>query len=110
MVCYAKDREENWKPEEQSTWKGGITQLTQRGRGSKKYKEWQRAVFAKDKKCVWCGSTKKLEADHIKRWSEYPELRYEVTNGRILCMKCHNKTRNKKYYENPELLAPENKE
>ena len=63
-----------------------------------------RAVLARDGKCVWCGSTEKLEADHIQRWSTHPELRYELSNGRTLCMKCHNKTRNKSFYENPDLI------
>lgn len=102
--CYGNYREEVYESHEHNAWKGGITKLTQRGRGTKIYKEWKWAVIKRDKCCVWCGSTEKLEADHIKRWSTHPELRYEITNGRTLCMKCHNKTRSKKFYENPELL------
>ena len=30
-------------------------------------------------------------AHHIKHRDEYPELQYDVTNGRALCEKCHNK-------------------
>lgn len=33
-----------------------------------------------------------LEADHIKPYSLFPELRYEVDNGRTLCVDCHKKT------------------
>jgi hypothetical protein len=103
--CYAKYREDFMKPEEQPTWRGGITRKTQQGRGSKKYVAWQQAVLIRDNKtCVWCRATDKLEADHIKRWAYYPELRYELSNGRTLCQTCHNKTRNKSFYENPELL------
>lgn len=103
--CYSAYREHVMPPHEQPTWRGGITKETQRGRGGKRYKEWQRAVFTRDgNKCVWCGGSERLEADHIKRWSTNPELRYELSNGRTLCMKCHNKTRNKNYYENKELL------
>ena len=30
-------------------------------------------------------------AHHIKHRDEYPELQYDVNNGRALCAKCHNK-------------------
>lgn len=30
-------------------------------------------------------------AHHIKPRKEYPELAYDVTNGRALCESCHNK-------------------
>ncbi len=79
-----------------TNWQGGITQETKRGRGNKGYKDWQLAVFTRDNfKCIWCSSKEQIEADHIKRWGEYPDLRYEVNNGRTLCHNCHNKTRRK---------------
>lgn len=30
-------------------------------------------------------------AHHIKHKNEYPELAYDVNNGRALCSKCHNR-------------------
>lgn len=30
-----------------------------------------------------------LQVDHIKRWAEYPELRFEKDNCRTVCMACH---------------------
>lgn len=30
-----------------------------------------------------------LQVDHIKSWSNYSELRFEVNNCRTLCMSCH---------------------
>jgi hypothetical protein len=34
----------------------------------------------------------KLNADHIKSWAHYPELRFDTSNGRTLCLSCHHKT------------------
>jgi 5-methylcytosine-specific restriction endonuclease McrA len=42
--------------------------------------------------CVWCGNTKNLNADHIKSYAKYPEFRYDLSNGRVLCEDCHRKT------------------
>lgn len=54
---------------------------------------WRNKVLERDgHKCVWCGSTQDLEADHIKPKSLYPKLRYDVSNGRTLCWSCHIKT------------------
>lgn len=60
---------------------------------TKRYKAWRLAVFMYDGfKCRWCGSTRGLEADHIKPQSTHPELKYKVSNGRTLCRKCHRRT------------------
>lgn len=54
---------------------------------------WRESVLARDGyKCVFCGSTEKLEADHIKPKAVYPDLKYDVGNGRTLCNPCHRKT------------------
>ena len=56
-------------------------------------KHWRDAVLERDgHKCVACGSVNELEADHIKPKSLYPDLKYEVSNGRALCWPCHSKT------------------
>jgi 5-methylcytosine-specific restriction endonuclease McrA len=56
------------------------------------YKQWRLNVFRRDDfTCQRCFSRKSgLVAHHIKHWAEYPELRYEVSNGVTLCDKCHN--------------------
>lgn len=57
------------------------------------YYGWRQRVFARDgNKCVRCGSSERLECDHIKSFSKHPELRCEVSNGRVLCHECHKKT------------------
>src|SRR3990167_7133769 len=76
-------------------WKGGITPINTRIRGSREYKLWRKAVFERDNYlCIWGGKKhgNKLHADHIKPFSLYPELRFAIDNGRTLCVDCHRKT------------------
>lgn len=65
-------------------------------RNSMEYKLWRKAVFERDRwTCIWCGyKGSKIQADHIKRFSEFPELRFAIDNGRTLCGDCHRKTHN----------------
>lgn len=58
--------------------------------GSDKYKKWRNAVMRlSGYKCAKCGSKKKLEAHHIKRWADCVSLRYIISNGIALCETCH---------------------
>lgn len=70
-------------------------------RQSAEYKRWRTAVFERDGfTCVECGDgnhrgrgqTVVLHADHIKPFALYPELRFDVDNGRTLCLPCHVQT------------------
>lgn len=95
--------------EKSSNWKGGITSINQKIRGSIEYKLWRTAVFERDHyACVWCGDNKggNLEADHIKPFCDYPELRFAIDNGRTLCKDCHRKTDTYgyKYYKTKEKI------
>ena len=66
-------------------------------RASREYKKWRYEVFKRDNfKCVLCGDKKggNIEADHIKDFALYPELRLDINNGRTLCKSCHKKTDN----------------
>lgn len=47
--------------------------------------------------CQLCGSTKQIEAHHIKEKRNFPELKYDVSNGMCLCHDCHVKTDNYGY-------------
>ena len=85
--------EKNWN------WKGGVTPINQQLRHSFEYKLWRKAVFERDKyTCIWCGirgeigRRVELNADHIKPFSLFPELRFAIDNGRTLCVDCHKKT------------------
>lgn len=85
---------ESNKGEKCYLWKGGITPENKKIRFSFEYKLWRNAVFERDNwTCIWCGIRGgKLEADHIKPFSAYPELRFAIDNGRTLCHECHTKT------------------
>ena len=82
------------KKEKNPSWKGGISEVNNTIRHSKEYKLWREAVFARDNyTCIWCGQCGgKLNADHIKPFTLYPELRFAIDNGRTLCVDCHKKT------------------
>lgn len=74
-------------------WKGGITPTTKRIRQSAIYREWRTAVFKRDGyTCQNCKVTGVyLEAEHIKPFALFEELRLEVSNGLTLCKPCHLK-------------------
>ena len=75
-------------------WKGGITEENKQIRMSLEYRKWRTSVFVRDGyKCVICNSVGgKLQADHIKSFSKHKDLRFELSNGRTLCIECHKKT------------------
>jgi hypothetical protein len=77
-----------------SNWKGGIYPINLLIRSSKEYKDWRKSVFERDNyTCVECGGHgMTLNADHIKPFAYFPELRLVIENGRTLCVPCHKKT------------------
>lgn len=58
------------------------------------YKQWRKSVFERDD--YTCQNCKNkggmLNADHIQPYSLHPNLRYDIGNGRTLCLECHKKT------------------
>ena len=74
-------------------WRGGVTPINTAIRHSLEYKLWRNAVFERDGyACIWCGAKGYLNADHIKPFADYPELRFAIDNGRTLCIPCHRTT------------------
>lgn len=74
--------------------KHAVTPLIERLRKTAEYILWRKSVFERDNfTCVFClqrGGI--LNADHIKPFAHYPELRFAIDNGRTLCQTCHRKT------------------
>jgi len=88
-IAYMAIRGEN-----HPNWKGGVTDANMKARHSLEYKEWRKAVYQRDDyTCVECKERGvKLNADHIKQFAFYPELRFDIGNGRTLCVPCHRNT------------------
>lgn len=70
-------------------------QLDRLARYSPEAKVWRKAVFERDNfTCQICfAKGNYIEADHIKPFAYFPELRFELSNGRTLCRECHDKTK-----------------
>ena len=103
--CKGVAHSSNMRGKNNPGWKGGISSQNAIIRGSYEYKLWREAVFKRDNwTCIWCNARGgELNADHIKPFALYPELRFAIDNGRTLCVECHKTTNtykikiNKKY-------------
>jgi len=76
-------------------WKGGKTKWRDWIKETLEYKNWRKAIFKRDNyTCIHCGDNRggNLNADHIKAVSEFPQLIFDINNGRTLCIPCHKKT------------------
>lgn len=81
----------------QTPWNKGLGMIStanELARKTKQYRDWRKAVFERDNyTCQECGERGgELNADHIKQFAYHPELRYDITNGRTLCVGCHRNT------------------
>ena len=94
-----KKNSEAHKGAKSHLWKGGITPINLSIRNTVEYRLWRESVFKRDNwTCIWCGKKSvqgarlELNADHIKPFSLFPELRFAIDNGRTLCISCHRST------------------
>jgi len=81
----------------QKAWGGFKESINSLVRKSVYYQNWRKSVFERDdytcQKCNKKGSY--LHAHHIKQFSKYPELRFNIDNGITLCKDCHIKIHKK---------------
>ena len=69
-------------------WKGGYDDGE--WRHSWEYKTWCRAVKYRDRwTCQLCDSRNDIVAHHVYDVQLFPNLKYEVWNGKALCEDCH---------------------
>ncbi len=63
----------------------------ERGIDTDTYTNWRNKIFCRDKYyCQMPGCKRKGRCvHHIRKWAEYPSLRFDVDNGITLCSKCH---------------------
>lgn len=90
--CKMKNR--NLDHKDDWAWKGGVSTENERQRKSKEYRKWRSDVFQRDDyTCQECNKKGgRLNADHIKPFAYFKDLRFELSNGRTLCVQCHRKT------------------
>lgn len=97
-ACLGKLKTQRQSGENNCLWKGGISSVGRRLRASSKWKAWRNAVFTRDNwTCQQCGArnhdgnggTIALHPHHIKPFSMYPDVRFDVNNGITYCVDCH---------------------
>jgi len=93
--------------EKNPNWKGGAHTKNNALRRTKRYRHWRTAVFERDDyTCQMCSLRGVyLEADHIKPFAFFPELRFEINNGRTLCKECHMQTPTYKKHKYMEVTS-----
>ena len=73
-------------------WQGGKTPLALSFRKIWQYNQWREGIFERDNyTCQMCEKRgRRLNAHHIYKFSDFPELRLIKNNGITLCKECHD--------------------
>lgn len=81
MSLLTRDKNPNWK--------GGAA-IDYDARKTKEYNQWRKAVLKSGGRvCCICGENHNLQAHHLNSFLGFPEQRYDVNNGVVLCIFCH---------------------
>ena len=84
--------------EKNPNYKHGLSRIISKRYWDAQFKNWRKRVFERDN--YTCQICKKkgcyITAHHIKSWLKFPELRFDVNNGKTLCEVCHSLTDNYK--------------
>ena len=94
LACRSVWREKNFVGTNNPNYRHGLTDIFHSIRNSARYKKWRIVIFKRDNwTCQICERKGgNIEADHIKPFALFPELRFELSNGRTLCRECHKTT------------------
>jgi len=97
----ATEFKKGMKDEKCPAWRGGISEKNHLIRTSLDFLQWREKVFKRDNYiCQLCGQRGgRLHTHHIKNFSQYPKLRFNINNGITLCKKCHKVIHNKYGYK-----------
>ena len=102
LTQFKRDDEKSKRGEHHWNWKNGITNKNSAIRNSTEMKHWRIEVFSRDKytcqKCFKKGGT--LHAHHVKKFADFPDLRFAVSNGLTLCINCHRNIHSKNSKKN----------
>lgn len=92
--CSALTQSKSMEGENNPAWIDGRSRLGKNLRNTVEYARWRLSVFKRDNfTCQICGIRDgKIQADHIKPYALFPELRLDINNGRTLCPNCHRNT------------------
>lgn len=69
--------------------------MSAKWRRTRAYRIWRVTVIRNGKRCNICNSIHNRHAHHINHATYFPELRYEPSNGVVLCGDCHMILHNK---------------
>ena len=73
------------------------------------YKAWRKSIYDRDgHKCQMTGCKyrgKRINAHHIRKWADFPHLRYDINNGITLCYGCHKRITGRELLFAPMLLG-----
>lgn len=100
IKCRIKYNQKSISGNKNYRWKNGKTKLNALQRSQMATRNWSRAIKIRDNfTCQDCGIRShkglgysvKLHSHHIKSWSKFPKLKYDLKNGITLCNSCHKK-------------------